>query len=112
MIRADKDLNVLVSIASSTSLDQETSDLLKSLAENTLYGLFVRASDLHILRAVEPGLRLRHVSADCTSGGSSADISLHLLNSCVKARASNLGSRSALARLLLEFQSMKPTMGV
>jgi len=105
MIRTDKDLNALVTIASSKTADDKTNDLLKSLAENTLYGLFVRASDVHLLRAVEPGLRLRHVSVDCMSSGSASEISLHMLNACVKKRANNLGSRSALARLLLEYQS-------
>lgn len=105
MIRTDKDLNVLVTLATFKTSDDQTSDLLKSLAQNTLYGLFVRASDVHMLRAVEPGLRLRHVSLDCTSSGSASEISLHMLNACVKQRANNLGSRSALARLLLEYQS-------
>lgn len=105
MMQSDKDLNVLVSIASSKTTNTETLELFKSLAENTLYSLFLRASDLHILRAVEPGLRLRHVPLDCTSSGSASEISLHMLEACIKARANNLGSRSALARLLLEFQS-------
>lgn len=88
------------------------SEFFQSLAENTLYSLFVRASDLHMLRAVEPGLRLRHVSLECTTNGSASDISLHTLHACIKARANNLGSRSALARLLLEFQAVTPAVSV
>ena len=110
MIRADKDLNVLMSVSSSTLQDKETSEFLTSLAENTLYSLFVRASDLHVLRAVEPGLRLRHSSDSCSSDGSTSEISLRMLSACIKARANNLGSRGALARLLLEFQSLKPAV--
>lgn len=104
MIRTDRDLSALTTVASLKPTDDKTSDLLKSIVENTLYGLFVRASDVHMLRAVEPGLRLRHISLDCSSSGSASEISLHMLNACVKKRAHNLGSRSALARLLLEYQ--------
>lgn len=65
--------------------------------ESSLYGLFVKHSDMHVLRAVEPSLRLRHVDPMCLP----AD------DSCADRRALNLGPRSQLGHLLLDYQNLR-----
>lgn len=63
----------------------------------TLYGLFVRFTDVHVLRGVEPSLRLRHVEQKCVT-----DYAL-----CIERRAHNLGPRSQLGQILLDYQNLR-----
>lgn len=65
----------------------------QSTSPSSLYGMFISSGSLHILRAVEPGLRLHYRERNCQ----------HLNIQCAEARAFNLGSKSQLAQLILDY---------
>lgn len=65
--------------------------------KNTFYSLFVRKSDTHILRAVDPGLRLRYMSSNCNIKDE------NFRKTCQNFQALNQGSRSQLARIILSY---------
>ena len=76
-----------------------------SLAVNTIYSMFVRFGDVHVIRGVEPALKLRYRETDCTPFLSIADKTIAALyKHCLTTRNSNLGSRGQLSRLLLDYQ--------
>lgn len=89
-------------------IDTALQENYTSYAVNGIYSMFVRASDLHVFRAVEPALRLKHSELYCTNP-SEKDVNdptiTALHKSCIESRGFNLASRSQLARLILEFQS-------
>lgn len=97
VVRNDKDIVNFIK-------NQEAN--VTNFAVHTIYSMFVRMSDLHVLRGVEPGLRLRHEEKSCqyptsVNGPTAAGI----YHSCITSQAFNLGSRSQLAKLILEYQS-------
>ena len=83
IIRSDRDIHSLMSIKYNEY----------SSPPSSLYGMFVHSANLHILRAAEPGLRLHHHERNCEDTDSQ----------CTKARAFNLGSKSQLAQLILDY---------
>ncbi len=81
-----------------------------NLALHTIYGMFVRYSDVHVIRGVEPALRLKYRETDCTPFENSTDATVaSLRQNCLKKRNASLGSRSQLAKLLLDYQEMTKT---
>uniref|UniRef100_A0A1B6C963 Hexosyltransferase n=1 Tax=Clastoptera arizonana TaxID=38151 RepID=A0A1B6C963_9HEMI len=103
LIKSDRDILKFAPLTD-TSLQENYT----SYAINGIYSMFVRASELHVFRAVEPALRLRHSEEYCTSP-SGKDLEnptiVDIHKSCIESRAFNLASRSQLARLILEFQA-------
>lgn len=97
IVRNDKDILNLV----------KAHDInITNFAVHTIYSMFVRVSDLHVLRGVEPGLRLRYEEKACPQPtGISSVSAAGIYNNCIRSRAFNLGSRSQLAKLILEYQS-------
>lgn len=97
IVRNDKDILNLVK-------DQDLN--ITNFAVYSLYSMFVRMSDLHVLRGVEPGLRLRYEEKTCPQPMTIHTITgAGLYHNCIKSQAFNLGSKSQLARLILEYQS-------
>lgn len=77
---------------------------LTLLSLDSLYSMFVTHSNLTVLRAVEPGLRLRHVEKDCSKVASIEDLlKPALYQNCVEKRNFNAGTRSHLGNFILEF---------
>ena len=79
IMKSDRDIHSLTSV--------------KSMPSMSLYGMFIHSANLHILRAVEPGLRLHHHERMCDD----TDVQ------CTQSRAFNLGSKSQLAQLILDY---------
>jgi len=100
VVTSDKDIDHFLPLMSAPTLASNSTGFLGNLVINKLYSLFVRASDVHILRAVEPSLRLRYRSVSCNE-------TLTNISYCSDSQAQNLGWRGALARLLLEFQGSR-----
>lgn len=85
IIRTDRDIDSVMNIKHNS----------QSSLPSSLYGMFVNARSLHILRAVEPGLRLHYRDRNCQ------DSNIH----CAENRAYNLGSKSQLAQLILDYMA-------
>ncbi|XP_021935105.1 chondroitin sulfate synthase 2 isoform X3 [Zootermopsis nevadensis] len=83
IVRNDRDIHSLITM----KYDNQ------STSPSSLYGMFISSGSLHILRAVEPGLRLHYRERNCQ----------HLNIQCAEARAFNLGSKSQLAQLILDY---------
>lgn len=69
--------------------------------ENGLYNMFLRNSEAHMLRAVEPSLRLKHPSENCAF----CRTTLEFHDYCTKIETFNLATRSQLGRLVLDYQA-------
>ncbi|KAK7789799.1 hypothetical protein R5R35_012982 [Gryllus longicercus] len=93
IIRSDHDISMLTSKHTDSKSFQESCPL------NSIYSMFVCYGKIHVLRAVEPGLRLRYQERDCPS---TVDSSVY--QKCIEERAFNLGFRNQLARLILEYK--------
>ncbi|XP_046984721.1 chondroitin sulfate synthase 2 [Schistocerca americana] len=96
-VQNDRDINSLVTTRNRTFVG---SDFSYGCSINSLYSMFVCASNYHVLRAVEPGLRIRHRERNC-----SVLYGLQLLQDCEQQRAFNLGHRSQLAHAILEYKT-------
>ncbi|XP_066997100.2 chondroitin sulfate synthase 2 isoform X2 [Anabrus simplex] len=68
-----------------------------------LYSMFVCTGKLHVLRAVEPGLRLRFRECVCPPSSGSP----YEYQQCIDSRANNLGFRNQLAHLILDYQAQQ-----
>ncbi|XP_046685952.1 chondroitin sulfate synthase 2-like [Homalodisca vitripennis] len=68
---------------------------------NGIYNMFVKNSKAHILRAVEPSLRLRHSLETCVYCRSQVEFNDY----CTRMQAFNLATRSQLGRLILDHQA-------
>lgn len=88
-MRSDRDIHSFLTI----KYDSQSSP------PSSLYRMFINARSLHILRAVEPGLRLHYQENNCQNS------SLQ----CAEARAYNLGSKSQLAQLILDYLASRTT---
>ena len=98
IVRSDADLRLF---KSSSSKDEN----FTSLAVNTIYSMFVRFGDVHVIRGVEPALKLRYREVSCIPFLSIADKTIAALyKHCLTTRNTNLGSRGQLSRLLLDYQ--------
>jgi hypothetical protein len=82
IIRSDRDIHSLVIIK-----------YYSQSSPPSLYGMFTSSGNLHILRAVEPGLRLHYRERNCQDSN----------RQCMDIRAFNLGSKSQLAQLILDY---------
>jgi len=71
-----------------------------------IYDIFLKHSSLHVLRAVEPALRLRFHEHICGNEPDSAifDLNREKYYRCLQSRADGLASRSQLAMLIFEHQ--------
>lgn len=73
------------------------------LPYTSVYDLFVQAAvDMHVLRAVEPSLRLWHWDTHCEPSLGPEQYRL-----CQQARAAGMGTRAQLASLILQYSSAK-----
>lgn len=101
IVRADRDIRLLVSESTSHSLK------IANLTNPSVYSMFVAYSDCHVFRAVEAGLRLRHKQRHCELYEENIvdQISAALFSDCVRSRNRNAGSKGQLARLVLEYQN-------
>lgn len=66
---------------------------------NGIYNMFLRNSKSHVLRAVEPSLRLRYPLEICTN------------TNCTSSQAYNLATRSQLGRIILDQTDSKNLFG-
>lgn len=66
-----------------------------------IYGLFLQASNLHILRAAEPSLKLEYQDIDCTNFIKHQSEQQHA--TCLMQQGSSLGLRSQLSKLILKY---------
>ncbi|XP_043515784.1 chondroitin sulfate synthase 2 [Frieseomelitta varia] len=83
--------------------DRDISSVLKfsqSIPVTSLFEMFVSFSNLHILRAIEPALKVRYKNVDYV------DI-IDNNNFCTRSKNFHLGRRSQLARLILDYQTYK-----
>lgn len=87
LARSDKDIAALLKLSEHSPI-------------TSLFEMYVSFSDMHILRAIEPTLKIKYKDVDCD--GASND---NIYKSCLKLRSNHLGKRSQLARLVLDFQS-------
>ncbi|XP_076291816.1 chondroitin polymerizing factor [Lasioglossum baleicum] len=88
-----------------THTDRDIPALLKlsqDLPVTSLYEMFVSFSNVHILRAVEPALKVKHKDIDCSSAYNN-----NMYKLCDRSRNFHLGRRSQLARLVLDYQIYK-----
>lgn len=69
----------------------------------SVYSLFVRvAEDIHVLRAVEPSLRLWHQDVHCEPS-----LGPEQYRACQQSRANGLGTRAQLASLILQYSKQR-----
>jgi len=87
LARSDKDIAALLKLSEHSPV-------------TSLFEMYVSFSDMHILRAIEPTLKIKYKDVNCE--GISND---NIYKSCIKLRNNHLGKRSQLARLVLDFQS-------
>lgn len=67
--------------------------------------MFVRFGDIHVIRAVEPALRLKYREINCQAFQAITDSAVAALHkNCQTKRNINLGFRSQLSKLILEYQ--------
>lgn len=95
MVKFDKDI---WKIMPPSVMKNDTYDYY---SENGVYNMFLRNSDAHMLRAVEPSLRLKHPTENCAYCRTEAQFHDY----CTKIQAFNLATRSQLGRLVLDYQA-------
>lgn len=66
-----------------------------------LYGLFVRGSNLHVLRAPEAGLKLGYREVGCAKKAERQSERLNLV--CELQEGQSYGQRTELSKLVLEY---------
>lgn len=84
-VRTDKDIASIIKLSQTVSI-------------GSIFEMFVAFSNLSAFRAVEPALKLRYREINCI--GTRNNITL---DTCIKQRNLQLGSRSQLARLILDY---------
>lgn len=98
VIKSDSDIRVL----RSNLIDRNN---FTGLALHTIYSMFVRFGDVHVIRGVEPALRLKYREIDCHLYEANTDTVVSAVHTnCQTKRNFNLGSRSQLSKLILEYQ--------
>lgn len=98
LIRSDSDIRLF----RESEVDEGN---FTNLALHNVHGMFVQYGNMHVIRGVEPGLRLKYKELDCSPYENKATkIVATLYEHCLKKRNWNLGSRSQLAKLLIEYQ--------
>ncbi|XP_076758264.1 chondroitin polymerizing factor isoform X1 [Xylocopa sonorina] len=84
--------------------DKDIPSILKlsqDIPVTSLFEMFVSFSNLHVLRAVEPALKVKYKNIDCTNTSS------NMYKICTSSKNLHLGRRSQLARLILDYQTYK-----
>lgn len=90
--------------ASSKLSDDSFIKTIVKISLNSIYGLFFKMDNVHILRAVEPGLRLRYAIIDCKKISHPDDLLKPLLfRQCIEKRNFNTGTRSQLGEFILNY---------
>ncbi|XP_017878502.1 chondroitin sulfate synthase 2 [Ceratina calcarata] len=89
--------------------DRDISTLLKLSQDipagyTSLFEMFVSFSNLHVLRAVEPALKVKYKDINCTN------IWSNIHNVCMQSKNLHLGRRSQLARLILDYHAYKTSL--
>nr|XP_033800755.1 chondroitin sulfate synthase 2 isoform X2 [Geotrypetes seraphini] len=80
---------------------QENEEILETM---DIYDMFIKYSNLHVFRAVEPALRQKYRQQNCNPR-----LSEELYHRCVQSNLEGLGSRSQLAMLLFEQEQTNST---
>lgn len=91
-----------------TRSDRDIPSLLKlsqDVPVTSLFEMFVSFSNIHVLRAVEPTLKVKYKSIDCNSTYSS-----NIYRMCRRSKNFHLGQRSQLAKLVLDYESYKNSL--
>ncbi|XP_062977553.1 chondroitin sulfate glucuronyltransferase [Elgaria multicarinata webbii] len=91
-------------MAARTKLAADVLDGGQELEELEVFDIFLRYSELHLFRAVEPGLVQKYVLRSCN-----ARLSEELYHHCVLSNLQGLGSRSHLAMALFEQEQANST---
>lgn len=90
--------------------DKDIPSLLK-LSQNipvtSLFEMFVSFSNVHILHAIEPALKIKYKNINCSSTCNN-----DVYEACVKSKSLNLGRHSQLARLVLDYQAHRNSISV
>ncbi|XP_050579390.1 chondroitin sulfate synthase 2 isoform X2 [Bombus affinis] len=87
--------------------DRDISSMLnlsQNIPDTSLYEMFVSFSNLHILRAIEPALKVRYKNVDCF------DTTDNVSNFCTRSKNHHLGRRNQLARLILDYETYKNSL--
>ena len=88
-----------------TRSDRDIPSLLKlsqHIPVTSLFEMFVSFSNVHMLRAIEPALKVKYKNVNC-----SATYNDNIQKTCVRSKNFYLGRRSQLARLVLDYQTYK-----
>ncbi|XP_076670658.1 chondroitin polymerizing factor [Andrena cerasifolii] len=88
-----------------TRSDRDIPSLLKlsqDIPVTSLFEMFVSFSNVHMLRAIEPALKVKYKNVNC-----SATYNEYIHKTCVRSKNFYLGRRSQLARLVLDYQTYK-----
>ncbi|XP_076048148.1 chondroitin polymerizing factor [Oratosquilla oratoria] len=96
-------LSVRRSLQETIPLFRSDKDLKRDHPEDYefgLYGMFVQVSDLHVLRAVEPALKLSYAAVEC----SGLESNERLQDFCVRRQEESLGLRPQLSKLILDYE--------
>ncbi|KAG7201076.1 hypothetical protein KM043_017619 [Ampulex compressa] len=88
MAHTDKDIPSLLTLSQALPL--------RSVLE-----MFLSFSELHVLRAAEPALKIRYKLQQC-----SKECNKEIYEACIKSKSVHLGRRGQLAKLLLEYRAM------
>ncbi|XP_063219293.1 chondroitin sulfate synthase 2 isoform X2 [Bacillus rossius redtenbacheri] len=70
---------------------------------SSIYSMFISYSNVHILRSVEPSLRLRYVDKSCSGLVLARNV---VYDKCRQTKELSLGTRSQLAKVILDYQSL------
>ncbi|CAL7941243.1 unnamed protein product [Xylocopa violacea] len=87
--------------------DRDIPSILKLSQEipvTSLFEMFVSFSNLHVLRAVEPALKVKYKNINCINTSS------NMYKICTSSKNLHLGRRSQLARLILDYQTYKNSL--
>lgn len=94
-----------------TRSDRDIQSLLKLLSQDnipavaSLFEMFVSFSNVHMLRAIEPALKVKYKNVNCSAATTTYNDSIQ--KACVRSKNFYLGRRSQLARLVLDYQTYK-----
>ncbi|CAK9814853.1 Chondroitin sulfate synthase 2 [Anthophora plagiata] len=86
--------------------DRDISSMMKlsqDIPVTSLFEMFVSFGNVHVLRAVEPALKVKYKNIDCANNS-------NIYNICARSRKLHLGRRSQLARLILDYQTYKNSL--
>ncbi|XP_076242924.1 chondroitin polymerizing factor [Calliopsis andreniformis] len=88
--------------------DRDILSLLKlsqDVPVTSLFEMFVSFSNIHVLRAVEPGLKVKYKNIDCNGTYNN-----NIYKICIRSKNFHLGRRSQLARLVLDYKTYRDSL--